>query len=86
MDDQTLTAPDHASTATLAPQPNEPPEVFDLPALQELIPAALQDLFGRFELHPHPGRTRHQLLVDLMRHLIARGQVVRTSGFLELPN
>ncbi|MBA3607373.1 MAG: transcription termination factor Rho [Chthoniobacterales bacterium] len=88
MDDQTLAAPENGSaSATTATDPNEStPEVFDLPALQELSPVALQELFTRFELHPHPGRTRHQLLVDLMRHLISRGRVVRTSGFLELPN
>ncbi len=88
MDDQTLAAPENGSaSATTETDPNEStPEVFDLPALQELSPVALQELFTRFELHPHPGRTRHQLLVDLMRHLISRGRVVRTSGFLELPN
>ncbi|MDQ3115605.1 MAG: transcription termination factor Rho [Verrucomicrobiota bacterium] len=88
MDDQTLAAPENGSaSATTATDPNRSaPEVFDLPALQELSPVALQELFTRFELHPHPGRTRHQLLVDLMRHLISRGRVVRTSGFLELPN
>ncbi len=88
MDDQTLTAPENSSASTaVALEPKGPaPEVFDLPALQELSPAALQELFERFELHPHPGRTRHQLLVDLVGHLVSRGQVVRTSGFLELPN
>ncbi len=88
MDDQTLTAPDDVSaSAEPAPAPNEPaPEVFDLPVLQDLSPPALQELFSRYQLHPNPGRTRHQLLVDLMRHLISRGHVVRTSGFLELPH
>ncbi|MEO5718415.1 MAG: transcription termination factor Rho [Chthoniobacterales bacterium] len=87
MDDQTLTAPEQDSAAaTLPAAPDSPPEVFDLPALQELSVAELEELFIRFELHPHAGRTRHQSLVDLMRHLISRGQVVRTSGFLELPN
>ncbi|MBA2433894.1 MAG: transcription termination factor Rho, partial [Chthoniobacterales bacterium] len=88
MDDQTLTTPDGGTpAATMTAEPDElAPEVFDLPELQELSPTALQELFARFELHPHSGRTRHQLLVDLVRHLISRGQVVRTSGFLELPN
>ena len=88
MDDPTFTTPENGSAAaTLAPEPNEPqPDLLDLPALQDLSPAALQELFARFELQPHPGRTRHQLIVDLIRHAISRGQVARTSGFLEQPN
>jgi transcription termination factor Rho len=88
MEDQPFTPPDNGSaTAVLAPEPNEPSaEVLDLPALQELSPTSLQELFVRFDLHPQPGRTRHQLIVDLVRHAISRGQVVRTSGFLEQPN
>lgn len=88
MDDQTLTVPDDISaSAEPAPAPNEPAlEVFDLPVLQDLSPPALQELFSRFQLPPNPGRTRHQSLVDLVRHLISRGHVVRTGGFLELPH
>ena len=87
MNDHTLTAPEDDAPAAVTTEPNDaPPEVFDLPALQELSPAALHELCARFDFHPHSGRTRHQLLVDLMRHLISRGQVVRTNGFLELPN
>jgi transcription termination factor Rho len=88
MNDSTFTTPDDGSaSATLAPQPNEPrPDALDLLTLQDLSPAELQELFARFELQPHPGRTRHQLIVDLIRHAIARGQVARTSGFLEQPN
>ena len=88
MNNQTVTPNDNGLvTATVAPEPDEPAaEVFDLPALQELSPAALQELFARFDLQAHPSRTRHQLVFDFMRHVISRGQVVRTNGFLELPN
>ncbi len=88
MDDPTFNAPGNGSvSATLTSGPEErPPDVLDLPALQDLSPAALQELFARFELQPHLGRTRHQLIVDLVRHAIGRGQVVRTVGFLEQPN
>ncbi|MDQ3199785.1 MAG: transcription termination factor Rho [Verrucomicrobiota bacterium] len=81
-------SPDPGSTAvSVAAQPNEPSvELFDLEELQDLSPAALQELFARFELSAQPGRTRHQLLVDFIRHAVRRGQVVRTGGFLELPN
>ena len=88
MDDPTFAAPGNGSaSATITPEPNEPQaDLLDLPALQDLSPTALQELFARFHLQPHPGRTRHQLIVDLIRHAISRGQVARTSGFLEQPN
>lgn len=93
MDEEQIAATDSpasTATATLPPEPNErevlPSEPLDLRELQEMTPAALQDLFVRFDLRLHPGRTRHQLIVDLIRHVLARGQQVRTSGWLEQPN
>src|SRR5437773_4308437 len=62
------------------------PEPLDLSELQEMTPAALQELFVRFDLRLHPGRTRHQLIVDLARHALTLGQQFRTSGWLEQPN
>ena len=38
-----------------------------LDTLQEMSPAALQELFAAAELRTHPGRSRHQLIFDLMR-------------------
>jgi transcription termination factor Rho len=88
MDEQPFSPNDNGSaSAAVAAEPNEPPpQVLDLPALQELSPTALQELFARFDLHPQIGRTRHQLVVDLIRHVVSRGTVARTSGFLEQPN
>ena len=90
MDEEKFTAPENAGPATLLPEPEEkdrPPfEPLELSALRDLAPAALQDLFVRFDLQPHPSRTRHQLILDLVRHAVSRGQEVRTSGFLEQPN
>jgi transcription termination factor Rho len=57
-----------------------------LEELQEMSPAALQEWFTAAELRPHLGRHRHQLILDLVRAAVARGQVVSTSGFLEQPN
>jgi len=86
----TESAPASAAVATLAPEPNEqampPSEPLDLGELQEMTPAALQELFVRFDLRLNPSRTRHQSIVDLVRHALTRGQQVRTSGWLELPN
>jgi transcription termination factor Rho len=88
--DPTENSPTSAAAATLAPEPDEeampPSEPLDLRELQEMTPAALQELFARFDLRVHPGRTRHQSIVDLVRHVLARGQQVRTSGWLEQPN
>jgi len=86
MDNQSYTANENGAAA-LATAPNDPaPEVFDVSSLQDLSAVELQEFFTRFELQPHPGRTRHQLILDLIRHLISRGHTVRTSGFLEQPN
>jgi len=83
-------APPGAAAATLTPEPNEEStplaEPLELTELQAMTPAALQALFDRFELRPHPWRTRHQLIVDLIRQAVTRRLEVRTSGWLELPN
>src|SRR5215470_8886982 len=57
-----------------------------LAELQEMSPAALQEWFAAAEVRPHPGRNRHQQILDLVRAAVARGQTVTTSGFLEQPN
>ncbi|HEY2710988.1 MAG TPA: transcription termination factor Rho [Chthoniobacterales bacterium] len=62
------------------------PEPLEVEQLQQLEPAALQDRFAKAGLRAHPGRTRHQLIGDLVRHAVLNGQQVRTSGFLEQPN
>jgi transcription termination factor Rho len=88
--DATESAPAGAAAATLAPEPDEkkampPSEPLDLVELQDMTPAALHEMFRRFDLQPHPGRARHQLIVDLIRHAVARGEQVQTSGWLEQP-
>ena len=84
----TVAAPPPEPEMTEAPNEPEKPgfPALDLEALQEMSPAALQAWFDAAEVRPHPGRTRHQLILDLVRHALGRGQQVRTSGFLELPN
>src|ERR1700750_2640347 len=63
-----------------------PPEPIEVEELQQLEAAALHDRFAKAGLRAHPGRTRHQLVLDLMRNAVLNGQQVRTSGFLEQPN
>ena len=83
-------SPPRAAAATLPPETDEtamtPPETLDLSELQDLTPAALQELCVRLDFRPQPGRVRHALIVDLIRHAVTRGQEVRTSGWLEQPN
>ena len=77
---------DEAPAALSAEKPAPTFEPLEMEELQKLDSAGLQEMFARAELRPHPGRSRHQLIVDLVRHAVLRGQQVRTSGFLEQPN
>ena len=58
-----------SATTALAPEPNEQAEeasaAFDIGQLQELGPAALQDLFAQFDFRPHPGHNRHQQILAI---------------------
>ncbi|MGI8890053.1 MAG: transcription termination factor Rho [Chthoniobacterales bacterium] len=80
---------DTAVSATLAPELEQKPAPLaplELETLQQLEPAALQELFDRFELRQQPGRTRHQLISDFVRQVVTRNQPVLAKGFLEQPN
>ena len=54
-----------------------------LQELQELEPAALQELMTRLDIRLHPGLTRHQQIYELIRFGIPRGLRVTVDGFLE---
>jgi transcription termination factor Rho len=69
-----------------APTPEPEPATFDLSELQRLEPAALVALCGQIEYRPNPAHTRHQHILGLVRHAIARGKRVIVRGFLEQPN
>ncbi len=84
-------APSPGLATTVAPEREEstaPEEAaaLDLNELQELEPAALQGVAERLEFRPHAGHSRHQQILGLARHAIARGLRVTVSGFLEQPN
>ncbi len=66
------------------PTPTFPP--LEMAQLQEMDLSAINQWFAQADIRPHPGRTRHQLILDLVRQAVSRGQQVRTSGFLEQPN
>ena len=82
--------PEAAPVSEMTEQPNETPALtfppLEMAELQEMDLPAIQRWFAEAELRPHPGRSRHQLILDLVRHAVNRGQQVRTSGFLEQPN
>jgi len=67
-----------------SPAPSFPP--LRLEEVQEMSPAALQEWFAAAEARLHPGRNRHQQILDLLLAAVARGQSVITNGFLEQPN
>ncbi|HEY1582426.1 MAG TPA: transcription termination factor Rho, partial [Chthoniobacterales bacterium] len=83
-----VATPPAEAEVTEVPNEKEKPSYpsLDLAEVQKMEPAALQEWFDAAGVRPHPGRTRHQLILDLVRHAVGRGQEVRTSGLLELPN
>jgi transcription termination factor Rho len=64
--------------------PTFPP--LELGEIQKLDPPGLHALSAEVGLRAYPGRNRHQIILELVKHCILRGQQVRTSGFLEQPN
>lgn len=59
------------------------PELLDLNEVQSLAPYELEALCERVDFHPHPARSRHHRIHDLIRCVLARGTIVSAEGFLE---
>jgi transcription termination factor Rho len=51
--------------------------------LETLPPGKLQELYARFNLRMHLGRSRHQQVLDLVRHALSSEIPVAVDGFLE---
>ena len=51
--------------------------------LETLPPGKLQELYARFNLRMHLGRSRHQQVLDLVRHALSSEISVAVNGFLE---
>jgi transcription termination factor Rho len=51
--------------------------------LETLPPGKLQELYARFNLRMHLGRSRHQQVLDLVRHALSSEIPVAVNGFLE---
>src|SRR6266446_284368 len=58
-------------------------ESLDLNELETLPPGKLQELYAGFNLRMHLGRSRHQQVLDLVRHALSGEIPVTVNGFLE---
>ena len=86
MNEEVLTEPAasaDAPEALAAPDVVERPATLDLNQLQSLAPGELDDLCERFEVRVHPGRTRHQVIVDLVRCAILQNCRVTVEGWFD---
>ena len=59
------------------------PEKLDVNELQALDPAEIENLCRDFELRVYPGRSRHQLILDLVRAALGRKIPVTATGFFD---
>ncbi len=70
--------------ADAPPEANRPPfPELDLNKLQAMPPAALDELCRQCDVRVHPGRTRHQHILDLVRAALSRGGRVTVEGFFD---
>ena len=59
------------------------PATLDVNELQALDPAEIEKLGRDFELRVYPGRSRHQLILDLVRAALGRKIPVTATGFFD---
>src|SRR6266576_1091280 len=82
---ETSPAPPPAADTTAAPE--EPslnlPVSIDVNELQAMPPEKLEKLCRDFQLRVYPGRSRHHLILDLVRAALGRKIPVTTTGFFD---
>ena len=59
------------------------PACLDLNELQEFSEKKLRILARDFDLHLHPGRSRHQHILEIVRAAVSNGATVTAEGFLD---
>jgi transcription termination factor Rho len=59
------------------------PAALDVSKLQALGPAEIENLCRDFELRVYPGRSRHHLILDLLRAALGLGIPVTATGFFD---
>ena len=74
--------PANTGAATEAP-PTNLPAALNVNELQALQPEEVEKLCRDFELRVYPGRSRHQLILDLIRTALSRNIPVTTTGFFD---
>lgn len=72
-----------ATTEEVAAQPPVLPATLDVNELQSLDPSAIETLCRDFELRVYPGRSRHHLILDLVRAALGRKIPVTAAGFFD---
>ena len=79
----TTTPAETPATATATAELPVLPASLDLNELQALDPAEIEGLCRDFELRVHPGRSRHHLILDLVRAALGRKISITASGFFD---
>ena len=82
MNEEVLTEP-QADAEIPAPTDVARPASLHLNDLQRLSPAELDDTCQRFDVRIHPGRTRHQIIVDLVRCALSQNVRVTAEGWFD---
>jgi transcription termination factor Rho len=81
---QTFKAATATDPAEAVPESPVLPATLDLNELQALDAAEIEKLCRTFELRVHAGRSRHHLILDLLRAALGRRIPVTTQGFLDI--
>ena len=76
-------APAPTATDEVVEPPPELPANLDVNQLQALDPAEIEKLCRDFELRVYPGRSRHHLILDLVRAALGRKIPVTATGFFD---
>src|SRR6476659_3777360 len=66
-----------------AAEPTNLPEALDVNELQAMRPEDVEALCRDFQLRVYPGRSRHHLILDLVRAALGRKIPVTTTGFFD---
>jgi transcription termination factor Rho len=84
VEEKSAQIPAAVTAAATTPQSPVLPATLDLNELQALEAAEIEKLCRTFELRVHAGRSRHHLILDLLRAALGRRIPVTTHGFLDI--
>src|SRR5204863_1938157 len=80
---ETAATTPEATTVIAEKGPLNLPASLDVNELQALPPEKVEKLCRDFELRVYPGRSRHHLILDLVRAALGRKIPVTTTGFFD---